>query len=140
MSERDLSTPSGQDREGAVAAMRDLPGETALGHVDPGTVQEQPGGTTDIGDAARDAGFVADAATQQDGDPGTASFRPEGESGAPRPLEEMDRSDTSLGDRSTEGEAARQAVGVDPAQQDGGVVEDRSTGESTRADVAGDQG
>ncbi len=37
MSETPMSTPSGQDREGAAAAMRDLPGETALGHVDPAT-------------------------------------------------------------------------------------------------------
>jgi len=31
------STPSGQDKEGAAASMRDLPGETALGNVDPAT-------------------------------------------------------------------------------------------------------
>ena len=28
---------SGQDREGAAASIRDLPGETALGNVDPAT-------------------------------------------------------------------------------------------------------
>ena len=31
------STQSGQDQEGARASIRDLPGETALGNVDPAT-------------------------------------------------------------------------------------------------------
>ena len=57
--------------------------------------------------------------------------------GGPLPLEDMDRSDTSVGDLSTGGEAARQALGVDPATA-GDTVDDRSTGESTRDEVVGD--
>jgi hypothetical protein len=49
----------------------------------------------------------------------------------------MDRADTSVGDLSTGGEAARQAIGVDP-ETAGDVVEDRTTGEATRDDVVKD--
>jgi hypothetical protein len=52
--------------------------------------------------------------------------------GGPLPFDDMDRSDTTVGDLSTGGEAAREALGVDPATG-GDVVDDRSTGETTRA-------
>jgi hypothetical protein len=140
MSENSMSTPSGQDVEGAAATMRDLPGETAGGHVDPATTQEPPGAVADAGQAAAGAGFTTDASSRQDGDPSRASSEYEAslaqdQVGGPRPLEDMDRSDTSLGDRSTQGEASRQALGVEPGQQSDGETEDRSTGEATRDQV-----
>lgn len=143
MSDSSMSTASGQDREGAAAAMRDLPGETARGHVDPATVREHPGDVSDIDDAASAAGFVADRSAQRDGDPSSASSQyqadlPQDDVGGLRPLEQMDRSDASLGDRSTGGQAAEQALGVDPERQGGGEIEDRSTGEATRENGLGD--
>ncbi|MDP9430030.1 MAG: hypothetical protein M3Q47_14680 [Actinomycetota bacterium] len=48
----------------------------------------------------------------------------------------MDRSDTSVGDLSTGGEAGRQALGVDP-ETAGEEIDDRSTGEATRDEVVG---
>ncbi len=134
MSESAMTTPSGQDREGAAAAMRDLPGETALGHVDPATA---PGvaGQTPIAPAAKEAGFTPDVTHMRDGDPAAAS--PDAQGGT-LPLSEMDRNgqDTPLGDLSTGGDAARQALGVDPRETSGGEIPDRSTGEGTRDDVA----
>ena len=59
--------------------------------------------------------------------------------GGTRPLDDMDRADTSVGDLSTGGEAAREAIGVDPATA-GDEVDDRSTGEATRDQVVGDAG
>ncbi|MDP9434901.1 MAG: hypothetical protein M3P93_06790 [Actinomycetota bacterium] len=138
MGESDMSTPSGQDREGAAAAMRDLPGETALGHVDPATV-EGVEGQTPIAQAAADAGFNPDVGTARDGDPSAASS---GAEGGTLPLSDMDRSgtDTPLGDLSTGGDAARQALGVDPRETSGGEIPDRSTGEATRDEVTGSGG
>ncbi|MDP9425778.1 MAG: hypothetical protein M3P37_06995 [Actinomycetota bacterium] len=132
MSQTPMSTPSGQDREGAAAAMRDLPGETALGHVNPATV-EGADSQTPIAVAAADAGFTPDVANQRDGDPSAASADADG---GTRPVADMDRNglDTPLGDLSTGGDAARQALGVDPRETSGQEIPDRSTGESSRAD------
>ncbi len=132
MSQTPMSTPSGQDREGAAAAMRDLPGETALGHVDPATV-EGGDSQTPIAVAAADAGFTPDVANQRDGDPSAASADADG---GTRPVADMERTglDTPLGDLSTGGDAARQALGVDPRETSGQEIPDRSTGESSRAD------
>ncbi len=132
MSQTPMSTPSGQDREGAAAAMRDLPGEIALGNVNPATV-EGADSQTPIAVAAADAGFTPDVANQRDGDPSAASADADG---GTRPVADMDRNglDTPLGDLSTGGDAARQALGVDPRETSGQEIPDRSTGESSRAD------
>ncbi len=61
------------------------------------------------------------------------------ESGGPRPLDDTDRADTSLGGLSIGGEAAREAIGVDPATA-GDQVDDRNTGTATRDEVVGDGG
>jgi hypothetical protein len=140
MSENSMSTPSGQDVEGAASTVRDLPAETAGGHVDPATTQQPPGAVADAGQAAADAGFTTDAPTRQDGDPSRASSEYQSSLAqhqvrGPRPLEDMHRSDTSLGDRSTQAEASRQALGVEPEQQSDGEIEDMSTGETTRDQV-----
>ncbi len=134
MDDTGMSTPSGQDREGAAATMRDLPGETALGHVDPATA-EGVAGQTPIAEVAVERGFTPDVATHRDGDPGAASADAEG---GTLPLAEMDRNglDTPLGDVSTGGDAAREALGVDPRETSGQEIPDRSTGEATRDDVA----
>ncbi len=134
MSETPMSTPSGQDREGAAAAMRDLPGETALGHVDPATV-EGADSQTPIAVAATQAGFTPDVTNQRGGDPGAASAD-EAEGGT-LPIGEMDRNGlaTPLGDLSTGGDAARQALGVDPRESSGQEIPDRSTGEGSREDL-----
>lgn len=144
MSDSGMTTPSGQDREGARAAMRDLPGETALGHADPATAEGDRGGLDDADATSADGGFVADPRAQEDGDPGRVSSEyqstlPQDEVGGLRPVQEMDRFDPDAGDLSTGGEAARQAVGVDPAQSRG-QVPDGSTGESTRERVVDDNG
>lgn len=87
--------------EAAKSRADHMPGTTAKGRVDPATV-----------DTDEDTGRTPSEGTQQ----------VEG-------VEDMPRSgtDTPLGDESTGGEAARQALGVDP-DQSGGEVPDRSTG------------
>lgn len=117
-----MSTPSGSDREGAAASMRDLPGETALGHVDPGSVDHPVDGQQPIAEAAREAGFTPDVATARDGDPSSAS------SGATGGLASSDGDDLTLGDGSTGGDAAREALGVDPRETSGGEAPDHTQG------------
>lgn len=60
------------------------------------------------------------------------------------PVDQVDigGSATPLGDESTGGQAARDALGIDPsdARYATGEVPDNSTGESTHADVVGDEG
>ena len=51
------TTESGSDREGAAAAMRDLPGETALGHVDPATATSPDEIGPDAEEVAAEKGF-----------------------------------------------------------------------------------
>ncbi|RZS80165.1 hypothetical protein EV189_3646 [Motilibacter rhizosphaerae] len=51
------TTPSGQDREGAEATVRDLPGETALGKVDPATATTPDEIGRDAEEVAREKGF-----------------------------------------------------------------------------------
>jgi hypothetical protein len=126
----EMTTPSGQDREGAAATMRDLPGETALGHVDPATVSQPPGDVSDIADAAAAAGFTPDASTAHDGDPGRTSAEyaatlPQDEVGQVRGIGDMPGSGHAMGDYSTGGEAAREALGVEPGTQ--GEVPDPSS-------------
>lgn len=92
---------------------RHLSGETAKGRVDPAAAggranREAPAG----GEGARGKGTV-------------------------RGTEGMPRSAADLGDRSTGGEAAREAIGADPAAS-GGETEDRSTGKSSREEMFGD--
>ncbi|NHC13698.1 hypothetical protein [Motilibacter deserti] len=142
MSQTPASTPSGQDREGARAAMRDLPGETALGNVDPATAKSPDEIGRRAEDVAAEEGFVA--SRPGGGDSAAASSRAEADAGstaAPTGISDLERntSDTPLGDLSTGGEAARQALGVDPADNRFGEVPDNSTGEATRAEVLGDQ-
>lgn len=136
MSDHEMTTPSGQDREGAAAAMRDLPGETALGHVDQASVDKPVSFDTPIAEAAAEAGFTPDVSRQRDGDPGAAS---QDATGGLQPLDELDRSgtDQATGDLSTGGDAAREALGVDPREAAGGEIPDRSTGEATHDEVAG---
>ena len=136
MTQTPHTTASADDREGARAAMRDLPGETALGNVDPASVDHPVAGQTPIAEAAAEAGFTPDVATARDGEPSSASS---GATGGTLPVGDMDRSglDTPLGDESTGGDAAREALGVDPREAGGGEVPDRSTGESTHDEVAG---
>jgi hypothetical protein len=59
--------------------------------------------------------------------------------GGPHPLGGVDRTDTSVGGLSIGGEAAREAIGVDPATA-GGEVDDRNTGTARRDEVVGDGG
>ncbi|NHC44492.1 hypothetical protein [Motilibacter aurantiacus] len=136
------STPSGQDREGARAAMQDLPGETALGNVDPATATSPDQIGRRAEDVAAEAGFTA--SEPGGGDSAASSSRAESDAGstaAPTGIADLDRStsDTPLGDMSTGGEAAREAIGVDPSDNRFGQVPDNSTGEATRAEVLGDQ-
>ncbi|MFD1828348.1 hypothetical protein ACFSJS_01550 [Streptomyces desertarenae] len=89
---------------------RHLSGETAKGRVDPAAAG---------GRANREA---------PSGGEGTGTVRGAGD---------MPRSGADLGDRSTGGEAAREAIGADPAES-GGETEDRSTGKSSREEMFGD--
>ncbi|GAB2446104.1 hypothetical protein [Streptosporangium sandarakinum] len=91
-----------------------LSGETALGHTDPAArgervTEETPGAT---GGGEGQVQGIGDMA-------GTGTRAP-------------------LGDESTGGEAAREAIGAEPGES--GEVEDRSTGEASREEVTGDQG
>ncbi|MDG9701888.1 hypothetical protein [Streptomyces sp. DH37] len=95
---------------------RHLSGETAKGRVDPAAAGGRAGEETSRG---------TDAPRKGKGNvQGTGN---------------MPRSGADLGDRSTGGEAAREAIGADPAES-GGEVEDRSTGKSTREETFGDGG
>ena len=135
------TTPSSQDREGARAAMQDLPGETALGNVDPATAKSPDEIGRRAEDVAAEAGFIA--SEPRGGDSAAASSRAEADAAstaAPTGIADLpgNTSDTPLGDMSTGGEAAREALGVDPSDNRFGDVPDNSTGESTRAEVLGD--
>lgn len=67
MSEHTSDTAAGQDREGARQAMRDLPGETALGHVDPASVDDPAEAGEDIAPVATEKGFpMSDPALTRD--------------------------------------------------------------------------
>ncbi|CAL9406537.1 hypothetical protein SUDANB106_01580 [Streptomyces sp. enrichment culture] len=96
---------------------RHLSGETAKGRVDPAAA----GGRAREEDTSRGEGS------------------PQKGKGNVRGTEGMPRSGADLGDRGTGGEAAREAIGADPAKS-GGEVEDRSTGKSTREETLGDEG
>ena len=134
------TTPSGQDKEGAAATVRDLPGETALGHVDPATASSPDEIGRDAEEVAAEHGFPGGVSAG--GDSSGASDRAAQDAGqttGPTGTSDLDRagSETPLGDESTGGEAAREALGVDPSSA-GQEVPDNSTGESTRAEVLGD--
>ncbi|MFP8903730.1 hypothetical protein [Streptomyces atacamensis] len=96
---------------------RHLSGETAKGRVDPAAAG---------GRAGKDTSRETDAPKKKG-------------KGNVRGTEGMPRSGADLGDRGTGGEAAREAIGADPAKS-GGEVEDRSTGKSTREETLGDEG
>ena len=139
MSQMDRTTESGHDREGARASMRDLPGETALGHVDPATATSPDQIGRSAAEVAAEAGFPGGVSAG--GDSAGASARAERDAsstGSPTGTGDLDRSGTStpLGDLSTGGDAAREAIGVNPSTA-GDEVPDRSTGESTREQVLG---
>ncbi|GAA2441944.1 hypothetical protein [Streptomyces glaucus] len=68
--------------------------------------------------------------TPREESPGEAAGSAEG-------IGDMPRSGADLGDRDTGGEAAREAIGAEPAES-GGEVEDRSTGEASHDEVTGD--
>ncbi|MEE1939852.1 hypothetical protein V1L54_10605 [Streptomyces sp. TRM 70361] len=116
---RERREPEDRDeklREVARERARHLSGETAKGRTDPGAAgrRTHEETTRDTSPRQRDTGNV-------------------------RGTEGMPRSGADLGDRSTGGEAAREAIGADPAES-GGEVADRSTGESTRRETLGDEG
>ncbi|MTE18819.1 hypothetical protein F0L17_06655 [Streptomyces sp. TRM43335] len=95
---------------------RHLSGETAKGRVDP----------------AAAGGRAKREKTSGGGDTSGKG------TGNVRGTEGMPRSGADLGDRSTGGEAAREAIGADPAES-GGETKDRSTGKSTRKEMFGDE-
>ncbi|WP_344322562.1 hypothetical protein [Streptomyces macrosporus] len=106
-------------KETAREHVRHISGETAKGRVDPAA-----------------AGRRAKEEDTPHEKPGKGT-RQKG-TGNVRGSEGMPRSGADLGDRSTGGEAAREAIGADPAKS-GGEVEDRSTGESTREEMFDDK-
>ena len=137
MTQSSGTTPSSSDREAARAAMQDLPGETALGNVDPTTAARRDEIGRRAEDVADEKGFSASDAG--DGDSEGASDRAEQAGDGQSGLMDAQTDATPFGDESTEGDAAREALGIDPAKyRDGDVLPDNSTGEATRAEVLGD--
>jgi hypothetical protein len=138
------STPSGNDREGAAASIRDLPGETALGNVDPATATSPDEIGRNAEEVAAEHGFPGGVSAGGDSSGASASAEAgASQTASPTGTEDLDRSGSStpLGDESTGGEAAREALGVDPDSVGaGGEIPDNSTGEATRDEVVGDGG
>jgi hypothetical protein len=132
------NTPSAQDREAARAAMEDLPAETALGNVDPATASSPDELGRKAEEVAAEKGFTA--STDGDGDSEAASDRAEQGAGDRSGLVEASGRVTPFGDESTDGDAAREALGIDPDKyRPTDTLPDNSTGEATHAEVVADE-